>query len=98
MGIFGWDYPPGVSSLPWDHDYPCDVCGEFEDDCICPECPVCGDFGNASCYPMHGLHRSHEQKWNMACKEQQWEMDNYSADRSLSDAYAEADSILNEVV
>ena len=34
--MFGWDYPPGVSSLPWDEDYPCDVCGQYENNCICP--------------------------------------------------------------
>jgi hypothetical protein len=39
-------------------DFPCIVCGQLLDDCICPECPVCGTPGDPGCYPAHGLVRS----------------------------------------
>lgn len=50
MGMFGWSYPPGCSSVPGDEPCYCEVCGQGEDDCQCPECPVCGDIGNKKCY------------------------------------------------
>lgn len=50
MGKFGWSYPPGCNGTPWDQDYPCEVCGQGTDDCICPECPTCGEVGNPNCY------------------------------------------------
>lgn len=31
----------------------CEVCGRHVDDCICPECPDCGNVGDAHCYD-HG--------------------------------------------
>jgi len=46
MGIFGWSYPPGCSSVPGDEpDPPCALCGEDPDVCKCPECPECGEIG-----------------------------------------------------
>ena len=39
-------------------DYPCDVCGQWPDDCICPECPVCAAQGDEFCYREHALVRS----------------------------------------
>jgi hypothetical protein len=51
MGKFGWSYPPGCNSVPGDEpEPPCEVCGQFVDYCICPECPVCGEIGNPACY------------------------------------------------
>jgi hypothetical protein len=29
---------------------PCECCGNDPADCICPDCPVCGDNGNPGCY------------------------------------------------
>lgn len=52
MSIFGWDYPPGCNSTSYDvDDTPCELCGEV--DCNCNECPVCGAFGEISCYVEH---------------------------------------------
>jgi len=62
VGIFGWSYPPGCSGPP-DEDFPCEVCGLFPDDCICPECPICGEYGQPSCYLEHGLRRTEQQKF-----------------------------------
>lgn len=56
MSIFGWSYPPGCSGTPYDEPCYCEMCGRDADDCICPECLVCGEHGNPDCYPAHGLH------------------------------------------
>ena len=52
--IFGWDLPPGVTSRMIDEAYgqeePCQCCGNDPADCICEECPVCGEQGNPNCY------------------------------------------------
>jgi len=38
-------------SAPWNQEAgPCEVCGQFEDDCVCPECLVCGGYGDPYCY------------------------------------------------
>jgi hypothetical protein len=71
--IFGWSYPPGCSGPPEPSDGPCEVCGaaNFENDCICPECPECGDKGNPCCYEsgskhFHGLLRTKAQLIGMS--------------------------------
>lgn len=65
---FGWSLPAGVSQAMIDRSFgeeaPCDVCGQWEDECVCPECPVCGEYGNPKCYhgtTGHGLVRSFGQ-------------------------------------
>ena len=58
------NYPPGFNGIfPWDGPLVCDVCGGDPegDDCICPECPVCGSAGEPGCYENHGLVRSEGQ-------------------------------------
>lgn len=57
MSIFGWSYPPGCNGTPYDEDYPCEVCGGYDtiggkgkNQCVCPECKVCGEVGNPDCY------------------------------------------------
>lgn len=74
--IFGWSLPPGVTMN--DIDPPsgsCEVCGGDidRDDCICPECPVCSDFGNPRCYIEHGLRRTEEQKFLKEVSDRAWE-------------------------
>lgn len=91
MGIFGWSYPPGAANdpnAPWNQqDEPCEVCGEFPDNCICPECPVCTEIGNKDCYEHHGLVRTQEQIDSLAKKEAEWEekcrRDNEAADEAI---------------
>lgn len=39
----------------------CECCGNECSDCICPECPKCGEAGNPECYPAHGLEYTEEQ-------------------------------------
>jgi hypothetical protein len=44
----------------------CDLCGKIEDECICPECDMCGVSGRGDCYKPfceqgHGMCRSLEQ-------------------------------------
>jgi hypothetical protein len=61
-GIFGWSLPPGVTMNDIDPpERPCEVCGIEAGNCICPECPVCGEAGNPECYEAHGLVRTPEQ-------------------------------------
>ena len=100
--IFGWSYPPGVSSVPGDEpDPPCEVCGGYPElDCICPECPVCGTFGDPLCYEKHGLVRTSEQIEQLARKEKEWEeiikIENSYWDRLSDEASEVVDSILSE--
>lgn len=57
---FGWSLPPGAAthpSAPWNQDEgPCEVCGQVLDECICPECPVCGGVGDPACYEDNPLY------------------------------------------
>lgn len=63
-GIFGWSLPPGVSMRDIDPpDLPCEVCGLYPADCVCPECPECSVIGDPACYipGAHGMVHSEEQ-------------------------------------
>jgi hypothetical protein len=66
----GWNLPPGCSVRDIDNAFggeaPCEVCGLWCDDCICPECPDCGEQGNPHCYEGHGLVRTQAQIDNLA--------------------------------
>ena len=80
--IFGWSYPPGVTSAMIDdqcQDVPCDICGGYPDySCVCPECPVCHQIGDPFCYddtfkpsnmqphPSHGLRLTAAQRLSKA--------------------------------
>lgn len=85
MGIFGWSYPPGAANdpnAPWNQeDPPCDVCGEFIENCVCPPCRVCGEYGDPRCYVEHGMRRTEMQKFMREVNERRWR----------DDAQAEAD-------
>lgn len=75
--IFGWSYPPGCSGPPDDDEYPCEVCGEGLDNCICPECPICEDVGNRDCYINHGLRRTEEQKFSLESNNRWNDLENW---------------------
>lgn len=83
MGMFGWSYPPGAAndpSAPYNQqEGPCEVCGKGVDDCICPECDLCGCYGDPDCYDpylfrpgYHGLFRTKEQEDSLAVMEVKW--------------------------
>jgi hypothetical protein len=76
MGIFGYSMPPGCNSTPYDDEYPCEVCGRFADDCICPECRECEVIGAPKCYEQHGMVRNQEQIDSLAKNQAQWDADN----------------------
>jgi hypothetical protein len=86
MSIFGWSLPPGCGSLPGEEDYPCEICGEFENTCVCPECPECGSVGDPDCYKPEGcnLILSQEQIDSLAKNESKW------AEQNKRDAEMEA--------
>jgi hypothetical protein len=104
--IFGWSYPPGCSGPPEYDEEPCEICGEHIDNCICPECPVCGAVGDPLCYKAkphpygkyypghHGMVRTEEQKFLMEVNERAWEKD-IRAENAYWDQYAN-DSITSE--
>ena len=66
MGLFGWDLPPGVSSLPGEYeDCTCLTCGKNVDYCDCPECVFCGNVGDPACYELHGMILSAAQEHSL---------------------------------
>ena len=75
MDKFGWSYPAGCSGPP-DDDYDpyCKICGRHEEECICPECSVCGAKGDPECYSekTHGLVQSDEQIASFKSMEDLW--------------------------
>jgi hypothetical protein len=76
MGIFGWSYPPGCNGTPFDEDHPCELCGKLEDDCICPECPKCGEVGRKDCYNLItgcGLLMTEEQVASLKAQQEAWQ-------------------------
>lgn len=70
----GWNLPPGCSSRDIERAFgeesPCDVCGQWSENCVCPECPECHTSGDPYCYEHHGLVRTFEQTWLHARIEQ----------------------------
>ena len=88
MGIFGWSLPPGCSMRDIDPpEQPCEVCGEYPDNCICPECPICYDYGNPRCYLEHGLRRTEEQKFHKEVQRRFWH-EEFLAQKEWEDKYA----------
>lgn len=71
MGLFGWSYPPGCSGPPEEESF-CQVCGKEVDDCICPECPVCGETGAENCYIEHALVKNNQQIESKRLAEEFW--------------------------
>lgn len=65
--LFGWSLPPGAANhpnAPWNQEeFPCDVCGLFSDECICPECPVCQCYGDPGCYAPDGASPELHHRW-----------------------------------
>lgn len=56
--------PPGVTDAMIERHFDpgqCECCGRHADDCICPECPVCGQAGNPYCYDHGHLKPTYEQ-------------------------------------
>lgn len=39
----------------------CEMCGQVTDNCICPECPACGQIGDPACYREHGMEETEDQ-------------------------------------
>lgn len=88
MSKFGWSYPAGAANDPFapynQTDVPCSMCGQWPDDCICPECPVCHTHGSPKCYIQsdsdygHGLLPTQAQIQSLAAKEAEWKADNDS--------------------
>lgn len=71
------NYDQWKTSSPYDDEHPCEICGEFDETCICPECPECGSIGDPDCYKYHGLKRTEEQKFSLYANEIEWKRENY---------------------
>ena len=87
----GWNLPPGcsVSDLPGYEEHPCGVCGQWVDDCICPECPTCHSQGDPACYTKHGMVRNMDQQVSLATKEKEWQKQ-AEAEAAYAEEYAKA--------
>ena len=64
----GFNLPPGCSvrDIPGNQPTHCDVCGQLDDACVCPECPTCSANGDPDCYREecdggHGLRLNKQQ-------------------------------------
>jgi hypothetical protein len=44
---------PSCDDEPPRYEEGCEVCNEAVDNCVCPECPVCGVIGRLACYGEH---------------------------------------------
>jgi len=82
MGIFGWSLPPGCGTLPGEEEEMCGVCGgdpELPDDkdghCLCPECTVCGSYGDPYCYEAGHLEKTQAQVEQLQRLEEEWASD-----------------------
>jgi hypothetical protein len=80
VSLFGWSLPPGCGSLPDEEDRPCEVCGLFEDRCICSPCPQCEETGRHECYTPKeaggcGCVKSEAQIASLAREVARWEAD-----------------------
>lgn len=53
MGTYDNAFGGALHDPMFDAEEGCDVCWRYVDDCICPECPVCGEHGNPKCYGTH---------------------------------------------
>lgn len=65
--------PPGVTNRMIDEAAGvgayCEVCGGIPDDgtCVCEECPVCGEIGNAVCYREHATNHGSDEPCSPQC-------------------------------
>ena len=75
-------YDQWKTTAPDYDEGPCQCCGKLIDDCICPECPVCSEYGDPNCYKEHGLKYSAEQvEGIVAVNDAEWK---FSQDESCS--------------
>lgn len=59
----------------------CDTCGHHADNCICPECPKCGEAGNTYCYEHGHLKASAEQVLGVQRMRVERAKENWEAER-----------------
>lgn len=52
--------------------YDCLICGNFFEECICPKCQICGDYGNPFCYEHHGLEKTDQQRESLYQAEEKY--------------------------
>jgi hypothetical protein len=56
----GWNLPPGCTTGDIDRamglDELCLMCWQYPDECECPECPVCHQYGDPDCYDREKGH------------------------------------------
>ncbi len=90
--VFGWSLPPGCTQRHIDEaagvDAPCAVCALPAEDCVCPECHVCGQQGDPDCYSTAGLGHG------LSLNRQQVELRARARIRALQDRIADEEQYL----
>lgn len=71
-------------------EYPCEICGNHVDDCVCPECPVCEIYGDPDCYKNHGLTLTKEQIETKAKNDEERRLSDEAEAKYWAEAEAEA--------
>ena len=91
----GFNLPPGCSvrDLPGYESFPCDVCGRYDDDCICPECFVCGAIGDMKCYRAGHLEFSQEQNESRQAAHEQAQLDAKADNAYWNDLYGDQEPV-----
>lgn len=89
----GWNLPPGCTIRMIDEatgvGEPCAVCGQDEDDCCCPECPICGGIGDQFCYEQHSLITTPQQDFALFHAHLTWACEARAEAEEWQDAYHE---------
>jgi hypothetical protein len=99
---FGWSLPPGCTHRHIDEafgiDRPCEICGGNPDanECICPECTVCGAYGDPYCYEKGHLTLNIAQYMQLKELEAAWKEEADAMAEAQYQDYKEVESIFDE--
>ena len=78
-----------TGTLPGEEDEgPCEVCGNYVDDCTCVECLICGSFGRLACYTVD-KHLQFTEEQEQAIKQRQKDLEEFYTNeaKALAEEY-----------